>query len=135
MTKKVKETEDCGKHVYEVTFYWHSNSTVVVASDKELSDEEAIEMARNMQQDNEQIIGGLQEDNTPDVCEVDSEDYAFDRDGRIIHHGDSIMWHDSEWDENYILKVYEVAPEMVKAKASWGSEFELFPNEVVVVSV
>lgn len=135
MVKKVKETEDCGKHVYEVTFYWHSNSTVVVASDEELSDEEAIEMARNMPQDNDQIIGGLQEDSTPDVEEVDSEDYAFDRDGRIIHYGDSIMWHDNEWDENYVAKVYEVAPEMVKAKASWGSEFELFPDEVVVVSV
>lgn len=134
MAKVKKQTEN-GKHVYEVTFYWHSNSTVVVASDEELSDEEAIEMARNMPQDDSQIIGGLVEDNSPDVEEVDSEGYAFDRDGKIIRVDDHVMWTDKEWNENYVGKVYKVDPEMVRVKASWGSECELFPNECVVVNV
>lgn len=132
---KVKEQTENGKHVYKVTFYWHSNSTVVVASDEELSDEEAIEMARNMPQDDSQIIGGLVEDNSPDVEEVDSEGYAFDRDGKIIRVDDHVMWTDKEWNENYVGKVYKVDPEMVRVKASWGSECELFPNECVVVNV
>ena len=132
---KVKKQAENGKHVYEVTFYWHSNSTVVVASDEELSDEEAIEMARNMPQDDDQIIAGLVEDNSPDVTEVDSEDYAFDRDGKIIRVDDHVMWTDSEWGENYVGKVYKVDPEMVRVKCSWGSECEMFPNECVVVNV
>ena len=130
----VKKTQKDGKHVYEVTFYWHSNSTVVVASDTELTDEEAIEMARNMPQDNDQIIEGLVEDSSPDVEEVDSEDYAYDRNGRIIHCKDSVMWLDTELNENTVGEVFEVAPEMVKVKTSWGGQYELFPHECLVVN-
>lgn len=136
MAKNVKKVNaDNGKHVYEVTFYWHTNNTVTIASDEELTDEEVIELARNEECDTNQIMCGLQEDSSPDVVECDSEEYAFDRNGKIIRVDDHVMWTDTEWNENYVGKVYKVDPEMVRVKCSWGSECELFPNECVVVSV
>lgn len=132
---KVKEQTENGKHVYEVTFYWHTNNVVTVASDKELSDEEVINIARSMECDTDQIMCGLQEDSSPDVTEVDSKDYAFDRNGKIIKIDDHVMWTDSEWGENYVGKVYKANPEMICVKASWGGEYELFPNECVTVTI
>ena len=55
---------------YEVTFYYHTNCTVVVEAEDE---EEALAIAENEvcnQEYENQIMEGLQEDDDPDVVEV-----------------------------------------------------------------
>lgn len=55
---------------YEVTFYYHSNCTVVVEAENE---EEALGLAENEVCDSKyeaQIMEGLQEDDDPDVVEI-----------------------------------------------------------------
>lgn len=55
---------------YEVTFYYHTNCTVVVEAENE---EEALELAESEVCNDEceaQIMEGLQEDDSPDVVEV-----------------------------------------------------------------
>lgn len=55
---------------YEVTFYYHTNCTVTVEAENE---EEALKKAESEVCDSkyeEQIMEGLQEDDSPDVVEV-----------------------------------------------------------------
>lgn len=55
---------------YEVTFYFHTNCKVTVDAD---SEEEAIEIAEGkVDEHTDELIGGLQEDDDPDVVEVKS---------------------------------------------------------------
>lgn len=52
---------------FDVTFYYHTNVTVEVEAENE---EEALEIAETEVDDekyNEQILGNLTEDNSPDV--------------------------------------------------------------------
>lgn len=57
---------------YEVTFYYHSNCTVVVEAENE---KEALGLAENKVCDPKyeaQIMEGLQEDDDPDVVEINN---------------------------------------------------------------
>ena len=84
------------KHVYKVTFYYHSNCDVLITSDVPLSREEAIDKAYsevNRPRYKQQIIEGLQEVDTPDCTEEKADTDAFDKNGRIIHAGDKIMYY------------------------------------------
>lgn len=52
---------------YEVTLYYHTSATVVVLAEDE---DDAIETAYN-KVSNEELLEGLQEDDDPDVEEVE----------------------------------------------------------------
>lgn len=141
MARKAKKVEDESregkKYVYGVTLYYHSNCEVIVESDTELSREEAINAAYSKvgnQKYQEQLRDGLQEDNDADVATYDGEDYPFDKNGKLIEVYDHIMWHDPDTEENVIAEVFDASrADIIKAKASWGSEYELPPHECVVV--
>lgn len=141
MAKKVKKVENYHgkKHVYGVTLYYHSNCTVLVESDEELSRNEAIDAAYAIVTQpvyKEQLEDGLQEDDDADVETLSADDYPFDKDGKLIRIHDHVMWHDPETHENIIAEVFDTKnPEVIKAKASWGSEYELYPTECVIVSI
>lgn len=51
---------------YEVTLYYHTNATVVVEAENE---NDAIEAAYN-KVDNNELLEGMQEDDSPDVEEI-----------------------------------------------------------------
>lgn len=137
--KKVEEDAHGKKYVYGVTLYYHSNCTVIVPSDEELSREEAIDAAYALVTEpiyQKEVNDGLQEDDSPDVETLSAEDYPFDKDGKLIKIHDHVMWHDPETHENIIAEVFDTKnPEVIKAKASWGSEYELYPTECVIVSI
>lgn len=143
MARKAKKVEDESregkKYVYGVTLYYHSNCTVIVESDEELSRNEAIDAAYAIVTQpvyKEQLEEGLQEDDDADVETLSADDYPFDKDGKLIRIHDHVMWHDPETHENIIAEVFDTQnPEVIKAKASWGSEYELYPTECVVVSI
>ena len=59
--KKVKKT---GLNLYRVKFYFHTNGSVLV---KASSEEEALELADSGDITNEELLEGLQEDNSPDA--------------------------------------------------------------------
>lgn len=137
MARKAKKIEG-KKYVYGVTFYYHSNCEVIVESDTELSRKEAIDAAYSKvgdQKYQEQLRDGLQEDDDADVATYDGEDYPFDKNGKLIEVYDHIMWHDKEQDSFLVGQVFECNSDMVKVKASWGSECELFPKECTIVEV
>lgn len=55
---------------YKVTFYYHTNCTVTVEAENE---DEALELAENEVCDDkytDQLLDGLQEDDSPDIEEV-----------------------------------------------------------------
>lgn len=52
---------------FNVTFYYHTNVTVQVEAENEKEALEIAEMEVDDEKYNEQILGGLQEDNAPDV--------------------------------------------------------------------
>ena len=52
---------------FNVTFYYHTNVTVEVEAENEKEALEIAEMEVDDEKYNEQILGGLQEDNAPDV--------------------------------------------------------------------
>ena len=52
---------------FNVTFYYHTNVTVQVEAENEKEALEIGEMEVDDEKYNEQILGGLQEDNAPDV--------------------------------------------------------------------
>lgn len=52
---------------FNVTFYYHTNVTVEVEAENEEDALEIAEMEVDDEKYNEQILGGLQEDNAPDV--------------------------------------------------------------------
>jgi hypothetical protein len=141
MAKKVKKVENYHgkKHVYGVTLYYHSNCTVLVESDEELSRNDAIDAAYAIVTQpvyKEQLEEGLQEDDDADVETLSADDYPFDKDGKLIRIHDKVMWHDPETHENIIAEVFDTSnSEVIKAKASWGSEYELYPTECVIVSI
>lgn len=141
MTKRQKKVEEphYKKYVYGVTLYYHSNCTVIVESDEELSRNEAINAAYSRVTEpvyKEQLADGLQEDDDADVETLSAENYPFDKDGKLIRIHDHVMWNDPETHENIIAEVFDVKnPEVIKTKASWGSEYELFPNECVIVTL
>lgn len=141
MAKKQKKVEEphYKKYVYGVTLYYHSNCTVIVESDEELSRNEAINAAYSRVTEpvyKEQLADGLQEDDDADVETLAAENYPFDKDGKLICIHDKVMWHDPETHENIIAEVFDTSnPEVIKTKASWGSEYELFPNECVIVTL
>lgn len=60
-TKIAKKT---GLNLYRVTFYYHTNGCVDV---KASSEEEALELADSSDITNEELLEGLQEDNSPDA--------------------------------------------------------------------
>ena len=55
---------------YEVTYYYHTNATVTVEAETE---KEAIEKGYNLIE-NDDLIGGLQEDDSPDAVCVELEE-------------------------------------------------------------
>lgn len=57
---------------YEVTYYYHTNATVTVEAETE---EEAIKKGYNLIE-NDDLIEGLQEDNTPDAICVEERERA-----------------------------------------------------------
>ena len=59
--KKVKKT---GLNLYRVTFYYHTNGCVDV---KASSEEEALKLADGGDVPNEELLEGLQEDDSPDA--------------------------------------------------------------------
>lgn len=61
MAKKIKKE---GLNLYRVTFYYHTNGSVLV---KASSEEEALELADSGDITNEELIEGLQEDDSPNV--------------------------------------------------------------------
>ena len=61
MPKKIKKE---GLNLYRVTFYYHTNGSVLV---KASSKEEALKLADSSNIINEELIEGLQEDNDPDA--------------------------------------------------------------------
>jgi hypothetical protein len=138
--KVENESREGKKYVYGVTLYYHSNCEVVVESDTELSREEAIDAAYSKvtkQKYQEQLREGLQEDDDADVATYDGEDYPFDKYGKLIEVYDHIMWHNpDDPEENIIAEVFDASrADYIKAKASWGGEYELLPSECVVVIV
>lgn len=141
MAKRQKKVEEphYKKYVYGVTLYYHSNCTVVVESDEELSRNEAINAAYSRVTEpvyQEELVNGLQEDYDADVITLSAENYPFDKDGKLIRIHDKVMWHDPDTTENIIAEVFDTSnPEVIKAKASWGSEYELCPNECVIVTL
>ncbi len=60
-TRIAKKT---GLNLYRVTFYYHTNGSVDV---KASSEEEALELADSSDITNEELLDGLQEDNSPDA--------------------------------------------------------------------
>lgn len=61
MAKKIKKE---GLNLYRVTFYYHTNGSVLV---KASSKEEALKMADSGDIANEELLEGLQKDDSPDV--------------------------------------------------------------------
>lgn len=61
MAKKIKKE---GLNLYRVTFYYHTNGSVLV---KASSKEEALKMADSGDITNEALLEGLQKDDSPDV--------------------------------------------------------------------
>jgi hypothetical protein len=55
---------------FNVTFYYHTNVTVTVEADNEREALANAQMEVENEKYNEQILGGLQEDSSPDVEEV-----------------------------------------------------------------
>lgn len=126
------------KYVYGVTLYYHSNCEVIVESDKPLDRYEAIDAAYSKvsnQKYHEQLTEGLQEDDDADVATYEAEDYPFDKKGRLIEVYDHVMWNDKEQGSFLVGQVFECNSDMVKVKASWGGEYELFPKECTIVEV
>lgn len=61
MTKKIVKK---GLNLYRVTFYYHTNGSVLV---KASSEEEALRLADSGNITNEELIEGLQPDDSPDA--------------------------------------------------------------------
>lgn len=55
-----------------------------------------------------------------------------DRNGKAIHVGDNVIWHDFEMNTTSTYEVYEVREDMVKLANQYG-ECEALPEECEVV--
>lgn len=101
------------KHVYRVTFYYHSNCDVFVDSDEELSREEAIAKAQDKRGHPkylEQIHDGLQEVDNPDFADESARDHAFDKNGVLIECDDHVLYHDNTnntWNAGIVYHIPE----------------------------
>ena len=115
------------KHVYRVTFYYHSNCDVLVESDEPLSREDAIDKAYHYvgnEKYQKQIAEGLIEVDTPDCAEEDAGMYAFDRNGKIIRLGDNVVFYQRTWDywNSGTVKTITVTPKSAKVIVAVGGE-------------
>lgn len=126
------------KHVYRVRFYYHSNCEVVVASDEELSREEAIDMAYcEVGNDRylHQIIDALQEDDSPDCEEEDANTFAFDKNGKIIHLSDKVVFYNRQynfWNAG-MVKCITTTPKKATVTIATGDEcINVKPSDCVV---
>lgn len=126
------------KHVYRVRFYYHSNCDVVVASDDELSREEAIDMAYGEVHEKayqKQIMDSLQEDDSPDCEEKDANTFAFDKNGKIIHLSDKVVFYNRQynfWNAG-IVKCITTTPKKATVTIATGDEcINVKPSDCVV---
>lgn len=56
---------------YDVTLYFHTNATITVEAENE---RDAVEKAREeVCEYTDQLMNGMQEDSSPDVCKLDGE--------------------------------------------------------------
>jgi len=126
------------KHVYRVRFYYHSNCDVLVASDEELSREEAIDMAYGEvghERYQQQVIDGLQEDDSPDCEEEDANTFAFDKNGKIIHLSDKVVFYNHDY--NYwnagMVKCITTTPKKATVTIATGDEcINVKPSDCVI---
>jgi hypothetical protein len=78
MAKKAKKT---GLNLYEVTFYYHTNGSVLV---KASSEEEALKLADGGNIDKEELLEGLQEDDSPDAELIEENVEPDNKDGIVM---------------------------------------------------